>query len=83
MAVAYEKVVPALKQLSIEATIDEVGRRVAFIKRLRAVIAGWFVWAVVLSRFGHGQPGFEQARDWCTKLTGRTLVRNIYKYYVS
>ena len=52
---------------------DELGRQVGFIKRLRSVIASWFVWAVVLSRFGHGHPGFEQARDWYTKLTGRSV----------
>jgi hypothetical protein len=65
--------VPALKKLLTEGAIDDLGRRVAFIKRLRCVIASWFVWAVVLSRFGHGQPGFEQARDWYTKLTGTAI----------
>lgn len=70
MAVAYEKLVPALKQLLSEPTLDDLGRRVAFIKRLRAVVASWFVWAVVLSRFGHGRPGFEQARSWYARLTG-------------
>ncbi len=73
MAVAYEKLMPALKELLPEPALDDLGRSVAFIKRLRSVIASWFVWAVVLSRFGHGQPGFEQARDWYTTLTGTTL----------
>jgi len=73
MAVAYEKVVPALKHLLSAVVIDELGREVGFIKRLRSVVASWFVWAVVLSRFGHGHPGFEQARDWYTKLTGRRV----------
>jgi putative transposase len=70
MAVAYEKLVPALKTLLSEPAIDELGRRVAFIRRLRRVVASWFVWAVVLSRFGPGRPGFEQARDWYRQLTG-------------
>jgi len=73
MRVDYATLIPALKHLLPEEDLDDLGRAVAFIKRLREVTASWFVWAVVLSRFGYGRPGFEQARDWYTTLTGITV----------
>jgi len=73
MRVDYATLIPALKRLLPEEELDDLGRTVAFIKRLREVTASWFVWAVVLSRYGHGRPGFEQARDWYTTLTGTTV----------
>ena len=73
MAVRYDKLVPALKRLLDEDRIDGIGRSVAFIRRLRQLSASAFVWAVVLSRFGSGRPGFEQARQWYARLTAVLL----------
>jgi DDE family transposase len=73
MSVRYDKVVPALKALLPEEPLTLLGRAVAFIRRLREIRASAFVWSVVLSRFGSGRPGFEQARQWYERLTGATL----------
>jgi hypothetical protein len=73
MSVRYDKLVPALKALLPEAPLTLLGRTVAFIRRLREIQASVFVWSVVLSRFGSGHPGFEQARQWYRRLAGATL----------
>jgi hypothetical protein len=73
MKLDYDALVPALKRLLPSESIDGIGRTVAFIRRLRQISASDFVWAVVLSRFGHGLPGFEQARQWYHRLTGRRI----------
>ena len=73
MSVRYDKLIPALKRLLPEERIDFIGRSVAFIRRLRQISASEYVWAVVLSRFGSGRPGFEQARQWYARLTGTLL----------
>lgn len=73
MSVRYDKLVPALKALLPDDTLDGLGRAVAFIRRLREIRASAFVWSVVLSRFGSGRPGFEQARHWYRRLAGREL----------
>jgi hypothetical protein len=73
MAVRYDKLVPALKALLPDDPLTQLGRAVAFIRRLREIQASAFVWSVVLSRFGSGRPGFEQARQWYGRLTGGTL----------
>jgi len=66
---AYDKLIPALKNLLPAKRLDELGRVVTFIRRLREIQASAFVWCVVLSRFGSGRPGFEQARQWYERLT--------------
>lgn len=73
MHVRYDKLVPSLKTLLPEATLSVLGRAVAFIRRLRQIEACAFVWSVVLSRFGSGRPGFEQARQWYGRLGGSRL----------
>src|SRR4051812_42406081 len=69
MKPAYDKLIPALKNLLPTDRLDLLGRAVAFIRRLREIQASAFVWCVVLSRFGSGRPGFEQARHWYERLT--------------
>ncbi len=73
MRVRYDELIPALKSLLSEKKLDLIGRVVAFIRRLREIRASVFVWSVVLSRFGHGRPGFEQARQWYARLGGVEL----------
>lgn len=73
MSERYDKLVPALKSLLPPDRLDVLGRSVRFIQRLRAVRASLFVWSVVLSRFGSGTPGFEQARRWYRKIAGILL----------
>jgi hypothetical protein len=73
MNVQYDRLVPALKTLLRDDVLDVIGRAVAFIQRLRQVRACLFVWSVVLSRFGSGRPGFEQARQWFRRLGGAEL----------
>jgi hypothetical protein len=73
MPVRYDKLVPALKALLPEPGLNSLGRAVSFIRRLREINAGAFVWSVVLSRFGNGRPAFEQARHWLLRLTGSQL----------
>jgi len=70
MSVRYDKLVPALKTLLPDESLNLLGRTVAFIRRLREIHASVFVWAVVLSRFGDGRPAFEQARQWYRRLGG-------------
>lgn len=74
MSARYDKLIPALKQLLEEEKLTALGRAVMFIRRLRQIRASAFVWSVVLSRFGNGQPAFEQARQWYARLAaGATL----------
>jgi hypothetical protein len=73
MSARYDRLVPALKALLPETPLTLLGRAVAFIRRLREIQASAFVWSVVLSRFGSGRPGFEQARLWYRRLAGSTL----------
>lgn len=70
MRVPYDKLVPSLKTLLPQGELDALGRVVLFIRRLREIRAGAFVWAVVLSRFGDGRPAFAQARHWYQRLSG-------------
>jgi hypothetical protein len=74
MSVRYDSLVPALKALLPEQALGELGRAVAFIRRLRELRASVFVWSVVLSRFGGGRPAFEQARQWYQRLAGNTFA---------
>jgi hypothetical protein len=73
MATAYNSLIPALKKRLPEEVLDLVGRAVAFVRRLREIRASLFVWCVVLSRFGQGRPGFEEARRWYERLGGRLV----------
>jgi hypothetical protein len=73
MSVRYDKLIPALKSLLPDEKLNPLGRAVAFIRRLREIRASAFVWSVVLSRFGSGQPAFEQARQWYFRLTGSQI----------
>lgn len=68
MSVKYDRLVPALKSLLPAEELDRLGFATRFVRRLRAVSASMFVWAVVLSRFGQGVPGFDQARRWFNRL---------------
>ncbi len=79
MSANYDRVAPALKSLLPDRMLDDVGRTVRFIQRLRAIRASTFVWSVVLSRFGHGWPGFEQARQWYERLGGASLWRRPFQ----
>jgi putative transposase len=74
MPIPYDELIPSLKKLLPARALGMLGRSVAFIIRLREVKAGLFVWAVVLSRFGHGHPGFEEARRWYRQLAGKGLA---------
>ncbi|MCP3065883.1 IS4 family transposase [Myxococcus sp. K38C18041901] len=69
----YDSLVPALNLLLPARTLALLGRAVQFIQRLRTIQASLFVRAVVLSRFGHGNPGFSEARHWYSRLGGRQV----------
>src|SRR5262249_17847288 len=73
MRAAYDKLVPRLKKLVPAQQLESVARQLKFIQRLREIRAARFVWAVVLSRFGAGRPGFEQARHEYVRLGGKRL----------
>lgn len=73
MKEAYDQLAPSLKKLLPAKSIDSTAREVQFVRRLRNVKASLFVWAVVLSRFGAGVPGFSQARQWYARLGGKKL----------
>jgi len=70
MDVPYDKLLPALNRLLPDHVLDALGDATRFIRRLRQISASTFVWSVVLSCFGQGSPGFEQARQWFCRLTG-------------
>src|SRR4051794_36499911 len=63
MTAGYDKLVVALKERLQAKILDAHGRETGFIRRLRTVGASDFVWAVVLSRFATGIPGFDRARE--------------------
>jgi hypothetical protein len=73
MAIAYDSLVQNLKKRLPEDALNALGRAVAFVRRLREIRASLFVWCVVLSRFGQGRPGFEEARRWYERLGGRVV----------
>lgn len=73
MQLEYNKLVPALKRLLPAEQLEVLGATTRFVRRVRAVTASAFVWAVVLSRFGQGVPGFDQARRWFGQLTGTSI----------
>lgn len=74
MPARYDELIPALKSMLPAKSLARVARAILFIQRLRELRASVFVWAVVLSRFGHGRPGFEQARQWYRRLSGKLLA---------
>lgn len=69
----YASLVPALKSALPAKWLGALGRSVEFIERLRKVSAGAFVWAVILSRFDPGKPGFKAAGRWFVHFTKRRL----------
>jgi hypothetical protein len=73
MQVEYDKLLPALKRLLPSERLALLGSTTRFIRRLRAVSASMFVWSVVLSRFGQGIPGFDQARQWFQQLSQTSI----------
>ena len=73
MQVEYDKLLPALKRLLPSERLALLGGTTRFIRRLRAVSASRFVWSVVLSRFGQGIPGFDQARPWFQPLSQTSI----------
>jgi hypothetical protein len=75
MTSRYDKLAPALKRLLPEPALGRLGRVVGFIRRLRTIQTSLFVFSVVMSRFGHGRPGFESARQWYERLGGPSLGR--------
>lgn len=75
MSLGYDKLAPALKRLLPDPALGQLGRAVGFIRRLRTIQASLFVMSVVMSRFGHGRPGFEAARQWYERLGGPSLGR--------
>lgn len=75
MSPRYDKLAPALKRLLPEPALGQLGRAVGFIRRLRTIQTSLFVLSVVMSRFGHGRPGFEAARQWYERLGGPSLGR--------
>lgn len=79
MSVSYDRLVSVLKGRLPDEHLDALGRAVAFIVRLRAVRASAFVWSVVMSRFGVGRPGFEQARQWYLRLDGGSIWRRPFQ----
>jgi hypothetical protein len=74
MRSSYDELIPALKKMLPARSLGVIARAISFIRRLRQVRASVFVWAVVMSRFGHSLPGFEQARQWYRRLSGKTLA---------
>lgn len=80
----YDELVPALKALLPARNLGVLARAVQFIRRLRTIRASQFVWAAVLSRFGHGIPGFSEARHWYVRLGGaRVWPRPFQKRFMS
>src|SRR3982751_2447138 len=73
MTAGYDKLVVALKERLQAKILDAHGRETGFIRRLRTVGASDFVWAVVLSRFATGIPGFDRAREIFIQLSGTTI----------
>lgn len=78
MPARYTKLVERIKAVLPEDGLDELGRSVSFIRRLRQVTASHLVWATVLSRFAD-KPGFEQARQWFKRLTGKSVHRRPFQ----
>jgi hypothetical protein len=74
MRSSYHELIPALRNMLPAKSLGALARTISFIRRLREVRASVFVWAVVMSRFGHGLPGFEQARQWYRRLSGKNLA---------
>ena len=52
MAIRYDELIPALKALLPASTLGRLARDVEFIRRLRAIRASLFVWAVDLQKVG-------------------------------
>ena len=73
MSARYDKLLAALKRALPAVDLEEVGRSVRFIRRLRTVLASALVSALVMSRFSAEAPGFETGRQWLARL-GCTLV---------
>jgi len=79
MTPRYCKLLPAIKALLPQDKIDALGRDVQFVRRLRVITSTLFVWAVVLSRFGQGHPGFSEAGRWFKRLAGRSVQRRAFQ----
>ncbi len=79
MKLDYDRIRCGLKNALPESDLTVAGRETEFIQRARVVAAFSFVWAVVLSRFGQGTPGFEQARNWFSQLTGDGIWRRAFQ----
>ena len=81
---AYDRLTDALKRMLPARLLSSEAREVSFIKRLRAVRAPLFVWAVILSRWGNGLPGFAEARACYERLGGKKLCpRPFQKRFLS
>jgi hypothetical protein len=73
MSARYDKLLRALKRALPAVDLEELGRSVRFIRRLRTVFASALVFALVMSRFSAEAPGFETGRQWLARL-GSALV---------
>jgi putative transposase len=73
MAKTYDKLAVALKKQLPTSALEALGRATGFIRRLRTVSAPDFVWAVVLSRFAAGIPGFDEARRHFAQMAGADI----------
>ena len=69
----YSQVLPRLKTLLPSGVVNELGRTVRFIRRVRRIEAPALLWALVLSRFEVGKPGFSAAQRNYTLLTEKQL----------
>lgn len=69
----YDELAVALKRHLPGHILEALGRASGFIQRLRTVSAPDFVWAVVLSRFSAGMPGFDQARRLFNQMSGSAV----------
>jgi hypothetical protein len=79
MSVRYDKLAAVLKSRLRDDAVDALGRTVEFIVRLREVRASAFVWSVIMSRFEHGRPGFELARQCYRRLTASPIHRRPFQ----
>jgi putative transposase len=79
MSPSYDKLVAILKSRLRDERLDALGRVVFFIRRLREVRAAEFVWSVVISRFRHGRPAFQQALQCYRQLTSTEIWRRPFQ----
>ncbi len=70
MASDYDQLLDALKRRLPASELDDLGRESGFIRRIRRITGSLFAWALILSRFGCGRPGFRQAQHRFQQMAG-------------